>query len=87
MTKFTDIVVTEVAPRCFIVEALVAREWLVHEGPAEVAYFTRAEAERFAARVRKAGEINLDRWYNPAPTHEELEERWDAYAVEERGWL
>ena len=81
--NITDVITTEVIAGCYIVEALVGRDWLVHEGPAKFDYFTREEAAALAARVRRAGAIDLTRWYSPLITHEELAGRWEAYAIEE----
>lgn len=78
--------VTEAGPDAFVVEARVGGEWYFLAAPASwgVSFFTEAQAEKLAAKVRAKGEVDLSLWEPSFTTWEELADRWDAYAMEER---
>lgn len=53
----------EVVSGAFTVQARATDgRWFYHEGPKGFAYFTEAQAERLARRVRIAGKIDTQFW-------------------------
>lgn len=53
----------EIEPGIYVVNTrAIDGRWMQHEGPRDVAFFTERQAQKLAARVRLAGEVDERFW-------------------------